>query len=81
MVDNGSRADSLEKLRNEFPSVRYIENNKNLGCATGRNRGILYARDLKAEFVLTLDNDVEVEPNFLNALVKEIKKDPKIVAA
>ena len=42
----------------------------NLGFAEGCARGIARARQLGATFVLLLNNDVQVEPEFLDHLVK-----------
>lgn len=56
-----------------------IKNDKNYGFAEGNNIGIRFALNkLKADFVLLLNNDVVVDPNFLNELIKAAETDPKI---
>ena len=46
-------------------------NDSNLGFAGGNNVGIRRALELGADWVLVLNNDVEVEPGFLAPLLDE----------
>ena len=67
LVDNGSTDRSVEFVRERFPSVRIIRNNKNLGFAGGTNVGI---RASQAEYIITLNNDTIVAPNWVEELLK-----------
>lgn len=80
VVDNDSRDDSLQKLKNEFQKVAFIENDKNLGFTGGNNAGIRQAMADGCEHILLLNNDTIVEPNFLNYLVDQLDNDPSIGA-
>ena len=71
LVDNASSDNSLEKLRALYPQIQYIESKINKGFAGGCNLGIQYAYDQGADYVLLLNNDTVVDPNFLEALVTE----------
>ncbi len=71
VVDNGSDgddADVIEKTFGSFSSV--IRNPSNVGYARGNNVGIERALDDGAEYILVLNNDTVVAPDFLEALVE-----------
>jgi len=57
LVDNLSRDDTPEAVRESFPSVLVIENDKNLGFAGGNNVGIRKAMESGADFVLIMNSD------------------------
>ncbi len=54
VVDNGSGDGTVEFLEENYPDVRTVALEKNIGCA-GRNKGIEAAR---GDVVVTIDNDV-----------------------
>ena len=58
--DNGSDADTkklLTELQQKHKNIVCLWNGENLGIATALNRGVACARELKAEWVMTLDHD------------------------
>ena len=64
VVDNAS-TDGSEKIWQEFPGVKQIRNEKNLGFAAAVNQGILAA---DTEYVILLNNDIEVKTGFISTL-------------
>ncbi|RKY28038.1 MAG: glycosyltransferase family 2 protein [Planctomycetota bacterium] len=78
LVDNGSTDDSIPVLRERFPHVTIIENGRNLGFAAGNNAGLEFARTGGADYMMLLNNDIEVEPDFLDILVEAVESDPRI---
>jgi len=59
--------------------LRIIENDKNYGFAEGNNIGIRYAlRDLNPNYILLLNNDTVVDPDFLGELVELAENDLSI---
>jgi len=79
VVDNGSTDGSADVIpKKYFQDVAFIETKKNLGFAGGNNIGINYALENDAEFILLLNNDTIVEPDFLTELVKAAQADDKI---
>jgi len=74
LVDNGSE-DGVEKAVNQkFPDVKVLRNEKNLGAAGGRNTGIEYARrHLDFTYIMFMDNDIVVSPDFLSRLVEGLE--------
>jgi len=75
LVDNGSIDKSIEYTKENFPQVKIIHSEKNLGTTSGFNFG---ARHAEGEYLLFLANDLEAEPNLIEELVKEIQKDSRI---
>jgi GT2 family glycosyltransferase len=73
VVDNGSRDTSVQSLKQEFPEINLIITGKNLGFAGGNNVGI---KDAKGEYILLVNNDVEVTPGFLEPLVETLQQQP-----
>jgi len=67
VVDNGSTDGSLEFLDKNFPDVRVLPLNKNLGFAEGNNEGVRAARH---DIVVLLNNDMVVDPGFLRPLIE-----------
>lgn len=77
VVNNGSTDDSADFLKKEYSNIRVIEIKKNRGYAGANNLGVKYAR---GKYVLFLNNDTQVTPNFLEPLVKRIESDKTIGA-
>ena len=74
IVDNGSTDGSQEYIRTEFPACRLICLEKNYGFCRAVNEGFRYAG---SEYVILLNNDTEIEPDFALRLLASIKKDRK----
>jgi GT2 family glycosyltransferase len=66
IVDNASPSDDLRCIEEQYPQAKLIRSPENLGFAGGNNLGIAEAR---GEYLLFLNNDTEVEPDFLEPLV------------
>jgi len=79
VVDNNSNNGSVEKLRDIFNNdIFIIESYKNLGFAGGNNLGIRYALKFNPDYILLINNDTEVEPDFLSIMVNSFKEDSLI---
>ncbi len=73
LVDNASTDLSGKKLSEEFNNLIYFQNRENLGFTGGNNLGISYALEKGFDLIMLLNNDTEVEPDFLEHLVKSIE--------
>ncbi|MBO3699735.1 glycosyltransferase family 2 protein [Fabibacter sp. E12] len=73
VVDNGSDDGSGEKLKLEFSNVIFLQNDENQGFTGGNNTGIQYALDHSYDYVMLLNNDTIITPNFLSPLVKRME--------
>jgi GT2 family glycosyltransferase len=77
VVDNDSTDGSGAMVREQFDGVELIENHENLGYAAGANTGIRYAQGRGADFVLLLNNDVELDAAAVTALVGAAGRDTR----
>ncbi len=75
VVDNNSTDGSAEFVKKNYPKVIFVENKENYGFAKGNNIGY---EKTKGEYVLILNNDTVVTPDFLNPLIETFKKDSRI---
>ncbi|HSC77769.1 MAG TPA: glycosyltransferase family 2 protein [Candidatus Acidoferrales bacterium] len=78
LVDNGSSDDSEKVLRARFPDLELLQTGANLGYAGGNNAGMRRALKLGADYLCLLNNDVVVEPDFLEPLVAAMEADPQL---
>jgi len=69
VVDNGSTDGSIAFIRQNHPDTILIENQKNLGFAAACNQGIKWAFEHSADFILLLNNDTVVGPDFLTRMM------------
>jgi GT2 family glycosyltransferase len=80
LVDNGSVDGSPARLLENVPEIRLIRNATNLGFAGGCNVGMRDALRRGTDYVLLLNNDTIVAPDFLTQLVRVAGSDEKIGA-
>lgn len=77
MVDNASEDDSVAFVGENYPEVKIVEAGGNIGYSAGNNLGIKHA---EGDFVLLLNNDVEVTPGWLEPIMEEFQSDVSIGA-
>lgn len=75
LIDNASIDGSVEFVRKNYPEVRIIENQRNLGYGGGNNIGIIAS---SGKYIALLNNDTKADANWLQRLVEAIKEDEKI---
>ncbi len=73
VVDNGSVDGSIE-LAAGRPGLQLIHNPLNLGFAVANNQGLELAR---GEFVLLLNYDAVLQPDYVSILVADLREDPR----
>ncbi|MBN2853980.1 glycosyltransferase family 2 protein [Patescibacteria group bacterium] len=76
IVDNDSSEETFNYLKNEYPEAKILKRSdgnyssaNNLGFKEGINDG--------ADYLVALNMDTEVEPEFLSELVKALEKNPE----
>lgn len=82
LVDNGSTDDSLKQINKIWPkklkkNLLIIKNTENLGFAPANNVG--YQKS-NGEYILLLNNDTKVTPDFLTKMVNRMKREKEIGA-
>jgi len=78
LVDNASTDSSLKDAQTVFggdPRLKTILNSRNLGFSGGNNAGFMHCH---GEYVVFLNNDTQVEADWLTQLVAAMQNDPKI---
>jgi len=75
VVDNASTDGSPKIVKDEFPDVKLIVNEKNLVWAGGCNVGI---KSAKGEMIAFFNNDAVADPEWLSKLVNVIRSSPQI---
>jgi GT2 family glycosyltransferase len=75
VVDNGGDASDLGGLEISWPGVSVLRLDSNAGYAGGCNEGLSHA---SSPFVVFLNDDAVVEPDWLGYLVEAADADPKI---
>lgn len=78
VVDNHSAIDPTQVISEKYPEVKLLVSNENLGFAGGNNLGIQAS---KGDYLLFLNNDTEVDPEFLEPLVALFESNPVAGAA
>lgn len=77
IVDNGSTDGSVEFLKENFPNLRIIQFENNLGFAGGYNKAL---REIEAKYYVLLNSDVEVYPGWLDPMAELLDSDETIAA-
>jgi GT2 family glycosyltransferase len=77
IADNDSSDNSLEYLENSHPGIKIIRLQKNHGFAGGYN---LALKEIKAEYYILLNSDIEVTENWIAPVIGMMDKNPAIAA-
>ncbi|MBT8210029.1 MAG: glycosyltransferase family 2 protein [Eudoraea sp.] len=75
VADNGSTDDSVAYLQEHFPQVTLVQNAENWGFAKGYNEAL---KSIEADIYCLLNSDVEVSPNWPEAIIRTFKENPEI---
>ena len=77
VVDNGSSEGERARIGRDAPAARVVAFSRNLGFAGAANEGIARTR---APFVLLLNNDAVLEPDYVARLAARLEFDPRLAA-
>jgi hypothetical protein len=75
VVDNASGDGSAEMVKKEFPQVRLIENQENVGFAKASNQALRQAR---GRYYLLLNSDAEVLPDTFDKMIFFMDNNPTV---
>jgi GT2 family glycosyltransferase len=75
VVDNGSTDGTVEYVKREWPEAHLIALEDNVGYAVAANQGIAAS---SGEFIAFLNDDMELEPQWLDQLSRELAADAKL---
>lgn len=71
---------SKDFVRRNYPQVRLIHFEKDIGASLSHNIGVKYS-DLTSKYAAFLDNDTEVDPGWLTELIWVLEQNPDVGAA
>ena len=74
IVGDNVSTDETINIEKYFSNITYLRNKENMGYILNINNAASHA---KGEFVLTLNNDTTVTPNWLSSMVEIFRKDPR----
>jgi GT2 family glycosyltransferase len=77
VVDNSPNDDLLRATEHQHPNITILSPGTNLGFAEGNNVGIRHVLNSSSGAVLLLNNDTEVEPGTLAALMQVLEEEPQ----
>ena len=77
VVDNNSSDNSMDMIKNKFPSVILIENKKNLGFSTANNQGI---KASKGKYILVLNPDTIILEDAIEKMVDFMDRNKNVGA-
>lgn len=70
MVDNASSDASIDLVRKNFPRLRVMVNQKNVGFLANNQA----AKEAKGKYLFFLNNDLKVEPGILRKMVRKMEE-------
>ncbi len=77
VADNNSTDDSLKFTLENFPQIKTIKHNENLGFAKGYNETL---KNVNADYFVLLNSDVEVTPGWLTPVIYYMENNSNVGA-
>ena len=77
VADNGSTDDSVVFMTSEYPSIRLIRLDTNMGFAKGYNEAL---KLVEADYYVLLNSDAETPAGWIEPMVRLLENDPTIAA-
>ena len=78
LIDNASRDDSVHVIGEQYPQVKLIANEDNLGFSKANNQGMRVA---EGRYVLLLNSDTVVQPNTFEVMTRFMDEHPEVGAS
>ena len=70
VIDNGSTDQTIQRIRKDYPEIRLLPQNKNLGFGRANNIGMQIALAEGYDFVFLLNQDAWIDSNTIGELVE-----------
>ena len=77
IVNDGSTDGSADIIARDFPAVRLLHTPGDYWWSKSMNRGVRDALERGAEYILSINDDVSFEPDFLSCLVEHALAHPR----
>ena len=76
--DNASTDDTITWMASHYPQIDVLQNPENFGYAKGYNQIL---QQVKADYFVLLNSDVEVTPGWIEPIINLMETDPLIAAS
>lgn len=77
VADNASDDDSVDFIKEKYPSIKIIQNKENGGFAKGYNDCL---KQISADYYVLLNSDIKVTENWINPVIQYMKSESNMVA-
>ena len=77
VIDNGSTDQTIQRIRKDYPEIRLLPQNKNLGFGRANNIGMQIALAEEYDFVFLLNQDAWIDSNTIGKLVELSQSHPQ----
>jgi len=74
VVVDGSTDGTFEMLENDFSEVHVVKGTGDWWYTKSMNEGFKYAEQFQPDYVLTLNDDVEIKKNYIESILKDTKQ-------
>lgn len=74
VADNASTDESIEFVKNNYPTIKIVQNKTNQGFAGGYNDAL---KHIDAEIYALVNSDIEVTENWLKPILETFEKEPE----
>ena len=74
VIVDGSTDGTFEMLENDFPDVHVVKGTGDWWYTKSMNKGFKYAEKFQPDYILTLNDDVVIEKNYVQSIFCDIKK-------
>lgn len=74
VIDNGSKENDTEKMAVNYPGIKFIRSEVNLGFAGGNNIGV---KEATGDYLFFVNNDTEFTPGLVQVLVNVLDEHPE----
>ncbi|MDB5288795.1 MAG: hypothetical protein JWL69_36 [Phycisphaerales bacterium] len=79
ICDDGSTDNTYHNIRMNFPDTEVLRGDGNLWWSGGTNMAIRHALQQGADYILTINDDAEMEKNFLTEMVAIARQNPRYI--
>ena len=80
VIDNASKDDTVARIQKQYPQVRLVANQDNLGFGKANNIGLDIARDEGYEYAFLINQDAWIAPDCLTHLTRRTENKYGIIS-
>ena len=78
VIDNASTDGTVEHIRKNFPNIKLVVNEKNIGFGAANNIGLRYALKNNFDYVYLLNQDAWITPREIERMIQVSRAHPEV---